>query len=356
MINIIDHELKPSETIILTGCPGSGKTTVATHRAKILTETNSNSKFRYFIYPVLLKQYLTNVLKKEKIPESRVTSIMAWYYGNYRKFLLKDNRVNENEVVRHFSGTGMTYDNIIVDEAQDIWPEVLRNFPLISKRITFICDHAQEIMGNFSSKNGNIRDLLKTDIERAGYSVLVRHLATNFRNPESVYRFAKEFVRDMPTSDIERFNKAGGEPPLMIVMKDPNRFQQILINQVRNNSGINIGILCTYASDVRKVSSILKRDGIEHTPYYNGIPDEEKKSSLENIKNVVVTTFKSSKGLEFQLVIMPFVENYKGDAETRREYYVGCTRAEERLILLATGKPAEIINTIPRGTYVLKEI
>ena len=62
----------------------------------------------------------------------------------------------------------------------------------------------------------------------------------------------------------------------------------------------------------------------------------------ENIKDVIFITAHKSKGLEFDIVIIPDIHNFdywkkKASSSTinQNDYYVGMTRAREELILLS---------------------
>ena len=67
-----------------------------------------------------------------------------------------------------------------------------------------------------------------------------------------------------------------------------------------------------------------------------------------NLKNIVITTFHSSKGLEFDIVIMPSFE--RATADKNHLYYVGCTRAKDNLFILATQMPA-ILSKFDKDSY-----
>ena len=62
-------------------------------------------------------------------------------------------------------------------------------------------------------------------------------------------------------------------------------------------------------------------------------------TGLFNIENIHVTTYKSSKGLEFDTVIIPDFDSYKWyinntDNTSENDYYVALTRAKTNLFLI----------------------
>ena len=72
-----------------------------------------------------------------------------------------------------------------------------------------------------------------------------------------------------------------------------------------------------------------------------------------NLQNIVLTTFKSSKGLEFDIVIMPQFQHIK--EKNRNQYYIGATRAKTSLYIIAIGSLSEMFENIDTSTYKLIE-
>jgi len=78
----------------------------------------------------------------------------------------------------------------------------------------------------------------------------------------------------------------------------------------------------------------------------------EKRDELNNLKNIIVTTFKSAKGLEFQAIIMPNIQTaLTRQFKTREHYYVGCTRAKEQLYLIFNGEKPKFLGEFPIDTF-----
>jgi len=75
------------------------------------------------------------------------------------------------------------------------------------------------------------------------------------------------------------------------------------------------------------------------------------KSVPSELKNIIITTFKSAKGIEFDIVIIPYFPQYAKNV--LEEYYVGTTRAKNQVHFLSIGKIAEIIKDFDPDTYKL---
>ena len=79
--------------------------------------------------------------------------------------------------------------------------------------------------------------------------------------------------------------------------------------------------------------------------------DAEKSKTESDLKSILVTTFISAKGMEFDVVIMPEFDSIKNTDEAKRQAYVGCTRAKNRLVIMYTGSKPSILNNFPSDTY-----
>ena len=81
----------------------------------------------------------------------------------------------------------------------------------------------------------------------------------------------------------------------------------------------------------------------------NASDKEETESELQNI---LVTTFKSAKGMEFDTVIMMGFEQTKEDE--RNQYFVGATRARTKLFILAIGKLSRMFDNFDSSLFTIK--
>jgi superfamily I DNA/RNA helicase len=68
------------------------------------------------------------------------------------------------------------------------------------------------------------------------------------------------------------------------------------------------------------------------------------------LNNIIITTFKSAKGIEFDIVIIPYLP---GGANIPEEYYVGATRAKNQVHFLAIQNIPNIMAHFDSNTYEL---
>lgn len=85
-------------------------------------------------------------------------------------------------------------------------------------------------------------------------------------------------------------------------------------------------------------------------------------SPIKKFESPLIANYKSFKGLEFDIVILPdfhdsnYCQSYgdNGYCFTNKDFYVACTRAREKLFILAYEELPKIINTIPQEFYKIK--
>jgi len=97
--------------------------------------------------------------------------------------------------------------------------------------------------------------------------------------------------------------------------------------------GGNIGILLVHKGDVNYYHNIIKNElKFECSYYYNGMEQQERNRVESDLKNILVTTFKSAKGMEFDTVIIPELHNI--NEEYKKQLFVGTTRARSNYLCL----------------------
>ena len=70
----VNRPVNDNEALIITGCPGSGKTTVANYRVK--NSNTQNKSVQYLMWTKLLKSYINS--KTNKFAERSNSEIMIW--------------------------------------------------------------------------------------------------------------------------------------------------------------------------------------------------------------------------------------------------------------------------------------
>ena len=371
------------ESLLVSGGPGSGKTTVTIFR--FLTPVRNNKNVLLFTYNRTLLASIKGILRDKaeelfgnlneqtikSVIESKVNSFYKWYAIGGNWF---NSSLSEEQIQVRFNNTGRIYDEIFFDEAQDLTPAVFAKAFLLSKKVTCGADNAQDLQGNFPPDEAisiilsNLRSQNHTDHQP---------LEQNFRNTKEIFEFARGFVPDddrVQALDTSRL-PSGEHPEILENLSFDD--QLVTIKRIiEANPRSNIGILVNYRNQVTSIKEHLEKpengyscksnvpDNKTFSYYYNGMPKQDEQIMFDRMKTPFICTYDSCKGLEFDIVIMPFFNdaeralsmprrdetNADGTPKmwaTRNHYYVGATRARTLLYILCSNRPGLLQNSSP---------
>ena len=343
----IDHDRKFS---LVTGCPGSGKTTVSIFRLIRLVKNGKSTIL--LTYQRMLKVAIENLLDKQGISSTKVNTLHQWYprvAGRYLESFRENTKLSASEIESDLRGKVGEME-LILDEAQDLEERVFQAFPKVFGRMTIGADNDQKM------REGS--GVSETTIKRhIGHSLNEFHLQFNYRNTYQIYNFARHFVpRSQKASDTQtlselRRHKNNGDRPEVLKFSEQSDLKSRLKAIIEDNKGFNIGILLPFTKQVERYHSIISGFGFECSKYYSEMSETEKLKTESNLKSILVTTFISAKGMEFDIVIMPDFESINNTDEAKRQAYVGCTRARSRLVIMYLGSKPSILNDFPTSTY-----
>lgn len=331
MLRMIDDDTFRSA--LVSGCPGSGKTTVSIYRFVRLSSQGRNVNLVTFQNMLVLSiQNLANV----RTPES-VSTFHRWYRsitGEYFNVDEPPDPVDMRTALNASSLHNNQMDEFIVDEGQDLPLCVFQTISHFCRRIFIGADDGQKIHRHGAPEE-EIARILDTD-----FGPYRRYnLGRNFRNTYETYVFARQFL---PATNLTAWDEniprrlisanRRGTKPSVVTYRDSSLRDQHLITTLRNADG-NVAILCPqgerhlYAKPgecVDEMYDLLIRNGIEATKYHNtaGVPD--------TLQRYIVTTYKSAKGMEFDVVVIPRINYFQ---RIPKQWYVACTRAKRQVII-----------------------
>jgi DNA helicase IV len=349
MLSIINNDYDEKFSLV-TGCPGSGKTTISIFR--LIRLANNGKSTILLTYQRMLKVAIENLLSKHGISSGKVNTIHSWFprtTGQLLGFSNQDNKLSASEIENALRGRVGNME-LILDEAQDLEERIFQAFPKVFGRITIGADNDQQMHeGSGASENAIKRQISHSSNEFT--------LQFNYRNTYQIYNFARSFVPNSPKANdsqtlsaLERY-KNSGDLPEVLKFSGQSDMQSRLKTIIENYTGFNIGVLFPYKNQVESYHSTISGFGFECSKYYSEMSDAEKYNTEINLKSILVTTFISAKGMEFDIVIMPEFDSIRNTDEAKRQAYVGCTRAKNRLVIMYTGSKPSILNNFSSDTY-----
>lgn len=250
--------------------------------------------------------------------------------------------------------------HVLVDEAQDLTPAQFRVVKLLTaKSLTIAADKGQQIYRrHFTWKSVGI-EIRGTRSRLLG----ITHRSTKqiIQLARSLQSHDKQLLADedfLPSQDPE---SSGPKPELTISDSMDNELNSVLreVKKLRNKyPSDSIAIIAYSQERLIEFENRLARDGIGSIH----IKSEEANFLVPGVKLV---TFHSSKGLEFEHVIVTGLQNGKipfgivdpGDdpevfkATERKKLYVAMTRARLTLMLSAVTPISPFINELDPNLY-----
>lgn len=377
------------ESLVVTGGPGSGKTTVTIFR--FLTPVKNNQDALLFTYNRTLLASIKGILRNKAeelfgdldertiktVIENKVSSFYKWY-GWF------ETSYDEETIGRNFSSKissrgGRKYAEIFFDEGQDLTPSVFAKAFLLAEKVTCGADNAQDLQSNFPPDEALSIILEKLNNQK---HTDLQPLEQNFRNTKEIFEFARGFVPDdVNVQELDTSELPNGENPEILDNLSTEAQLSKIKEIIEANPASNIGILVNYGNQVIDIKNYLERpengysckpdapDNRTFSYYYNGMPQADEQVMFDRMKTPFICTYDSCKGLEFDIVIMPFfndaeralskprkkrinentwIEEKNADDSikmwaTRNHYYVGATRARTLLYVMCYDIP-ELLN------------
>lgn len=325
---------------LLYGPAGCGKTSITLYCAKTLQDTQKSYLIITFTH--VLKHFIRVAADDLGIPLSLVWTFYSWVrwqhyhligmppsgeidpYSQWVDNLIRYFTENPDDIPR--------YDYVLVDEAQDFKPNVARLLHMLTDNVFVAGDTSQSLYGDFH----NIQELV--DRWRPLHKEF--ELVNNYRNTKTVARVASLFLDGSSLTAEEFLQRVKGrdyemKPVWYQVSSYEEQTQKVieLIQQARGSERIGIlyrkrELLYAEASRMQK-QKVSFQIAISNQGFYN------LHSPLPTL-----TTVHSAKGLEFDWVILPYLnqeiwDGHVQESQERRLFFVALTRTKSNLYLIS---------------------
>ena len=323
---------------VVSGCPGSGKTTISIRRLIRLNE--QQKKVKLVTYQNLLVRAIRSLTHGLEVPKDRISTFHKWYYDLTNAWFDSDetaDKIKEQLQLTSLSRQGL--HEIIVDEGQDLPLCVYQSVPDFTERIFVGADDGQQV----HPKQGARTEQIEKSLQKNSKSYRRFILGRNFRNTYETYRFARQFMPhtnlvawDENMLDRLKHSERFGPKPRVATFRDLSSRDEDMLTVIKNADG-NIAVLCPEGKkgsksgdSVEDIFDLIQKMGVPATKYYSDQALKKELESLEELERCIVTTYKSAKGLEFDTVIIPRINYFKNIPE---EWYVACTRTSGNLFI-----------------------
>lgn len=300
-------------SVRLKGGPGTGKSLVSLWRA--LAE-QSGKEVLILTYTLSLEFYFHQMLES------------AQRRGNNKEIHIRRSQksyYNKEEMLSGF------YSEIILDEAQDMTHNEIIYFSQIAERISFGADYKQQLYPN----KGVEEKLLENRLRPSRTFEMNR----NYRSTKQILKAVRAFYpnRGMPADVINRSKDGALVEIIVSDFKEEAALTFKLLQKWLKKTDGNIGVLVPSKKKVNEIFSTIERLLPNDTSKYTS---DDQQNELKYMGRVHVSSYKSSKGLEWDVIILPFFGSREWFSENTQvqdnDHYVAMTRAKNQLILVTT--------------------
>lgn len=366
----IVNRISKEKRLAIVGGPGTGKTILAmsgmnksgNSKQILLTYSNPLSKMIHgcSVESDTVHRFCWQLGKKM---EQKLNQFSSEYSYNYksRKFIdvinreygysktgwpQWDNLYKAYSKLSHSDQEEIRYNDIFIDEGQDLPNEAFDFFSKIADRIIVTYDDAQEVgRENDDDSNTELKRKAGIDCNRIlcilGLQESFYDLIDNFRNTASIEKVAKLFYNNYGNTALSLRpsickRNIGTLPEVVLSKATQEMIDKIADDAYQLNKQVGIIVPDQESFDFIKQlmdNAVAKRLISESKFFYKyGSVDNMKKADNLNQTGVFLTTYKSSKGMEFD-------EAYLFDCQKmplntpadKNKFYVAVTRAKDKL-------------------------
>lgn len=347
-LNVLESPLDKS--LFVVGPPGSGKTVLAMHRAKMMSNMKTEQPIAIVTYNRMLRHSLS-LLSENSIEAYTMHSFVGKDYTKRTKTYPPEfeRYVYDWKSMHNClqdKRAGYSKSHLIVDEGQDLPQEFFE----------YVSRHVSRTMTVFADEDQALTDQ-RTTLEQIKTATGMSDpiiLKQNHRNTPEISRLAEHFHSGrLPSATVHR--RLTGEKPRLVQMQGLESTATFVSNWHQNRGG-NIGVIVdgtgTGNEMHHRLTDQLKETRVDF--YTNQQRNEESIKIFE--PGVTILNARSAKGQEFDTVFILELEKFipcRSDSESRVMYML-CARAKDYLFLMygPDSLSAEAMATLPESNII----
>lgn len=331
------------KNIVVSGCAGSGKSVIALQKAKRVQSENAGS-----CEVVVFTRALCNYMEsgRSQLGLNCPFYVKESWKGRYGK---------------------PKADYVIVDEIQDFSAEEVQDFmDAARKHFFFFGDTAQSIYG-WKKPTCTVKQVEFMAYQRGSCKDF--SLYNNYRLPKPVARITQDYigVGVDKFGDGSVYKSQETAKPKILSYQTLDEQLKAVVRIIKNRNLTDVGILIRHNEDIPKVVEMLRaadnveasKEGKQKLQFEVRYNDKEDfRQSVDNLNfstnNPKVMTYHSAKGLQFETVFLPDLEN-PTDENWQKTLYVAMTRTYRYLYMMYSGTMPMILKQVPTSLYETTE-
>ena len=335
--------LPPEGSYLVTGPPGSGKSNLLLLRANYLS-LGEKPNLAIVVFTRTLEEFLASGAGQYSFDAGSIYTSTRWQRDFLRRHGVTPPSCDEFDEQRRALLTLMNemldarsiprkYQVLLLDEAQDYWPDEIKLFRKLTDRLFAVADSRQKIYGGEDAM-----DALASVVDDT------RELRYHYRNGRKICSVADTLGWRMPgyapLLDTANYREQDYPSKIDVVRANSESEQaaallENLTKQLRAYPKGMIGVLCPRTQDLSGIwQFILDSPLAEQSQLQHGSTGH---SPFDGARRVCVSTIHSAKGLEFRALNLVFAEGLTKFPTQRSMSYVAVTRAKTSLTVYHLG-------------------
>ncbi|MBD8657771.1 AAA family ATPase [Oxalobacteraceae sp. CFBP 13730] len=344
------YDFPSNNSLFVAGPPGSGKTSLAVARARVLANMGETVTL---VTKNRMLACLASQLGENSFHTTTMHTFVAGHYGQrfgqipqYAPYLYNWQKVIEVYLKHNIQPT---LDHLIIDEAQNLPPDFFRWAILFGARnVSVFADEDQSTI----SQNSTLQDIVD-----AGFPPPKR-LTVNHRNTEEIALVAEHFHQSgvLPPATVVRGRS--GDIPQLISLATWDDFAIRIVTRYRNRAtciGVIVGRRLEALDLYDRIKKLLPNDTRVNV-YVSGLEQSIVNAIRSSDPGITILTGESVIGLEFEDVFLHDIGRSLPCKTTRaaRRMYMLCARARDSLILIdgPLALSNDQINDLPDATIL----
>jgi DNA helicase II / ATP-dependent DNA helicase PcrA len=306
-----------------------------------------NEKVEQYTSKTLLQKILNPDLFKSIAPDvdDKIITSLRTYSGNKVQYedlaalLYLEHKINSLPV---------SFDYIVVDEAQDLSAFQIYVLKLLSKSMTILGDVTQSVYSYTGISNWNeLKGTVWNDINQTNLNI-------SYRSTFEIMNAANQIITNgnLPYEPVIPFNRKGEEVICKQILDEEDLLENILtsIKQFLNAGYQKIAIIHKDARRSEGLYNLLKQSGMTSVQLVSD-------SDINISESITVIPSYLVKGLEFDAVIIPNAneENYKNEELDAKLLFVSLTRPHHALHIFYHRVVTPLLATMVKKEKIKRE-
>ncbi len=314
---LLDY-ISEQESATIQGVAGTGKTLIAKEAARRFGL--EGRKVLFLCFNKFLYSFLKHQYPYENVTYYNIHTFISEYAQSNEDLSDADKRA---EVLEGISWDDINFDDVVIDEGQDFHNE----------EIVYFKEFAEIKEGHFFVFYDKNQVVMTEEVPKWVRDSECKLLLTkNCRNTYEIALTAYNVIDVELNQKIQMMN--GDKTNLIFAKGDP-------ISKLSKLLNLLTGDRCGYEyGDIVILSLKTEKESILNNIHkISGIPITREKSN----SSVLFTTAKKFKGLESRsVIIIDIDESSFSNEKKKRDFYVACSRATQKLSLIISGDDAKL--------------